>query len=287
MPIFLSTTFASAERTELSKVLELLKDLDFDGLELGSTHLRTPGLADLIEAKCDCPLVTHNFFPPPEDTNFVVNIASVDDVQWEASIKYAQSCIQFAAKIGATTYTIHPGFLCNLKEQEPTAGGYDFLFDRDRADRSEAFDRMIKALRFLVQEAVRNKVSLAVETEGSLTAGDVLLMTSLQEYERLFEEIPTDLHLNLNLAHSRFASQTHHFELEQFIYEYYDRISLIELSDNDGRADQHRPIAPNSFIFNYLRQLPQVPLVLEFRNCSVEALRSSMALIRAHSIGEL
>ena len=87
---------------------------------------------------------------------------------------------------------------------------------------------------------------------------------------------------NLNLAHSRFASIQHEFLLSEFINKISDDIVLIELSDNDGFRDEHKPIASDSYIFRYLNQLSQIdaPLILEFRNSSIGDIEKSVNFIK-------
>lgn len=284
MQLFLSTTFFGQERTYLPDVLNLIDGLDLDGVELGSTHKFMSNPGELVRGRCSYPLVTHNFFPPSRELDFVVNIASLNDTNWESSVNYAISCIRFAAQIQAQTYTIHPGFLADPHARVADGENYDFRFESRKATLAEAFDRMSAALEILIEIAIENGVNLAIETEGSLTNNDVLLMTSLDEYKRLFEKFPNHLYLNLNLAHTRFAMWTHKYTLDKLLTEYSYKIILVELSDNDGFSDQHKPLSPDSFVFNYLHKLPDVPLILEFRNATLSSVRSSISLVRQFGI---
>ena len=88
------------------------------------------------------------------------------------------------------------------------------------------------------------------------------------------------IYLYLNIAHSFFASKVNDFSLQDFVCEHYEKIVLVELSDNDGFNDQHKPLSSDSYVFDFFDSLPAVPFILEFRRCSVDDIRSSVSLVR-------
>ena len=283
MQVYLSTTFHGKGKSELVDVLNMVSALDLDGLELGSTHKPLVNPEAVVREHYQGDLVTHNFFPAATDETFVVNIAAIDDRSWRASINYAKECISVAASLGAHVYTIHPGFMAKPSTVNTSEGNYDFQFAQDKIDHDVAFERMFLALRELVPHAVALSVKLAIETEGSLTKQGVLLMERLEEYGAIFKMFPTDLYLNLNLAHSRFAAKANGYSLDEFIRRYYDKIVLVEVSHNDGHFDQHKPLVAGSYVFEWLEALPDVPRILEFRNATIDELKQSIKLLRDHA----
>ena len=54
----------------------------------------------------------------------------------------------------------------------------------------------------------------------------------------------------------------------------------VELSHNDGIADQHRPLEPDSWVLEWIPALPDVPLILEFREATRADIERSIALLR-------
>ena len=63
----------------------------------------------------------------------------------------------------------------------------------------------------------------------------------------------------------------------------YDRIAEIHVSANDGRRDQHRPLAAGSFGLAWARaRLPEVPVILEcyFHQLAPADRRAQIALVR-------
>jgi len=278
--IFLSTTFHGNNLTDIYDVLSLVDGLDIDGIELGSTHRGRVDLLDVIREKWRKDTVTHNFFPPSNDTNFVINIASVDSDVRSKSISHAKYCIEFASNIGASIYTVHPGFIATPSVNRKGNQNYDFDFTEQRECRKTAFSNMVESLSQLIAVAKKNKIKLAIETEGSLAKPGVLLMERIDEYDSLFAKFPEDLYLNPNLAHTRLASIEYKYKMNDFIMRYYNKVALVEVSHNNGKIDQHLPLVEDSYVFNYLSLLPNVPYVLEFRNATIEQIKHSVNLMR-------
>ena len=280
MQLFLSTTFHGKNSTDIDEVLRLIDGLDIDGVELGSTHIFRADIDNIINERWGKRIVTHNFFPPAINQDFVMNIASVDSDVRNKSINHAKHCIEFAANIHASTYTIHPGFITDPGVNKNNKHTYDFVFPRNRVRKETAFSIMLDSLSILIETAIENNIELAIETEGSLSEPGVLLMETIEEYDHLFSIFPEHIYLNLNLAHTRFASIEHGFEMDDFIKQYYRKVVLVELSDNDRKVDQHLPLTNNSYVFNYLPLLPNVPHILEFRNATIDQVKNSITLMR-------
>jgi sugar phosphate isomerase/epimerase len=283
MQLFLSTTFYTSSSSDLENVLPLLNKLDIDGIELGSTHIYRLDIEDIIRKIWKKRIVTHNFFPPAEDPNFVMNIASDNDEIRNLSIAHAKHCIEVASNIGAETYTIHPGFMSMPDIRKEDNNTYDFNFGPERIKKDLALGYMIDSLSVLKDIAKDLKIKLAIETEGSLTQPGVLLMETIDDYELLFSNFSEGIFLNLNIAHTRFAAIEHGYSIDEFIRRYYKYICSVEVSHNNGRVDQHLPLEEDSYVFDYLSLLPDVPYILEFRNSSIEQIKHSIELMKNFS----
>ncbi len=279
MKLFVSTSALGPTPTDIGAALDMLAGLACDGIELGSTHTWRADFADVVRRAARTPLLVHNYCPPAR-RDFVMNIGSVDPDLRAASVAHARTCLGFAAEVGATLYTIHPGYLA-----EPTGRqgqhGYDFAFVGHRAEHDRAFSAMVESLKELAAVAANARLTLAIETEGSATNPGVLLMERPEEYERLFAAIPQGIALNFNLAHSRFAAKVHGFSLKSFVDQLHGRFAAVELSHNDGAVDQHRPLDPGSWVLDWIPRLGRVPLILEFRDATRADLDRSLALVRA------
>ena len=109
-------------------------------------------------------------------------------------------------------------------------------------------------------------------------------MEKPSEYRRLLKELGADLWLNFNLAHSSLSAKIHGFDLAAFIAEFSDRFTAIEISHNDGERDQHLPLTTDSYVWQWIPLLPDVPLVLEFREATAADIRRGVDLLRSSSL---
>ncbi len=283
MQIFASTTSLGRGRTDLADILPAMVDLGLDGIEFGSTHLWRPDLARIIERHRPARVLTHNYFPPAP-VDLVINLASSDAEVRRASIAHVRACIEFAAGLGAELYTVHPGFMATtaLAATRRTPGvAFDFDFVGTSTPYEQAFALMRDALGDLLDHAQRAGVRLAIETEGSITRPGMLLMERPDEYRRLFSELGTRLLLNFNLAHSSLAAKQHGFGLSAFVAEFGKRFAAVEVSHNNGEQDDHRPLIAGSYVFRWLPLLPDVPLILEFREASVSEIKRGAEMLLA------
>jgi sugar phosphate isomerase/epimerase len=289
MQIFASTTSLGHGRTDLADILPAMLDLGLDGIEFGSTHLWRPDLASIIERHRPARVLTHNYFPPAS-ADLVINLASPDAKVRQASIAHARACIDFAADVGAELYTVHPGFMAisaRAATRRMPGAAFDFDFVGTGVPYQQAFELMRDALGDLLDHAQRAGVRLAIETEGSISRPGMLLMERPDEYRRLFSEVGTSLMLNFNLAHSSLAAKLHGFSLSAFIAEFAQYFAAVEVSHNDGEQDNHRSLIPGSYVFRWLPLLPDVPLILEFREASESELRRSAELLLVQAISPI
>jgi sugar phosphate isomerase/epimerase len=283
MQVFASTTCLGVGRTELGCVLPRLIELPIDGVELGSTHLWRPDLAQVIEDSRPLRILVHNYFPPaPQD--LVLNIASTDSKVRQASLDHAHKCIDFASECQAELYSIHPGFMAETataSSGRSTNAAFDFEFVGRAAPYERSFELMRDALDDLLSYARAAGVRLAIETEGSVTRPGRLLMERPEEYRRLFQELGQGILLNFNLAHSSIAAAVYEFDLEDFIKEFRNYFAAVEVSHNNGEQDEHLPLVEGSYVFQWLDLLPDVPVILEFREASLDSIRRSLEMLRS------
>lgn len=281
MKIYASTTFFGTTQTHIEEPLSILGKLDLDGVELGSTHFWQSDLKEVVSRLWNKPIITHNYFPP-SPYNLVLNIASCDSKIRKTSVEHMKLCLKFAAGIGAKIYTIHPGFLAEpLCAQTNTQEKlFDFSYSSEHMPYEQAFILMKNSLIELIKVANEVGVLLAIETEGSLTSPGFALMEDPSEFERLFNEIPDDIYLNLNLSHTFLSAKRRGFNVNSFIKQFKSRVIAVELSDNDGFKDQHRPLNSKSRVLKWIPELLNVPLILEFRCATENDIINSISILR-------
>ena len=282
MEIYVSTTSFGLSNTSLKDVLEEMRGLDIDGIEIGSTHKWEYGLIDIAKSITKKKL-THNYFPPSE-SEFVLNITSSDEQIRRNSINHIKYCIDFSVEIGSDLYTFHPGFRASSafpSKSYSNKQAYDFNFSKNVSTYEKSFEKLINSLTEIVGYAKKKSIKIAIETEGSLSNPNVLMLERPEEYRDVFSIFKDDLYLNFNIAHSNFASKYHLYNLQDFIEEFYSKILAVEISENDGFKDKHLPITSrDSYIFKWLKFLPKVPHILEFRNAKKNELQQSITLLR-------
>jgi sugar phosphate isomerase/epimerase len=282
MQLFASTTFLGNERTRVTEVVRAMQDTSLDGIELGSTHLfETEAVLLALRDAWRGRILTHNFFPPSGDESFVLNLAAEDPQVRARSVAHCRYCIDIAARLGAELYTVHPGFMAVPLEAAFKRGEshYDFTFAENRIPHDAAFSASLESLGALLDHARNAGVTLAIETEGSITKAGILLMERPKEYDQLFAALP-GMKLNFNLAHTSLSARVHGFDVADFIVRFGTHFAAVELSHNDGHSDQHAALVPGSYVLSWIDKLPDVPWILEFRNASVADLEYSAGLIR-------
>ena len=278
---FVSTTFA-ADNTHLSEVLKLCKDNNITSLELGSNHSYAEDFVEIVRG-FDFNYLVHNYFPIPKES-FVLNIASLDDEINKMSLRHIKKAIDFCEKIDARLYTFHPGFLTDPKGSNISSNNYDFQWIEDRLDKrqySKAYTRMLNAIEETVKYANSKNVKVAIESEGSVSKKDHLLMQSPEEYLRFTQEFGTeDIGINLNIGHLNLASNAFGFAKDEFISSIANYIVAMELSHNDGVEDQHLPLVANTWYWETIfdERFVDAYKILEFRNVQVNNLLENIDL---------
>ena len=279
--IYISTTYAP-DQTAISDILEQCKKFNITKLELGSNHCYEANPSH-ITSQYDFSYLVHNYFPTPAKP-FVVNIASLDDKIYHRSVNHLFHAIDFCEEIGAKLYTFHPGFLTDPTGTNPDHTNYDFQFrqqDLRSTNYEKAFERMVEAVSKAVDYSYQKGMCLAIETEGSLTKRDHLLMQRPEEFKhfsRIFSV--NDIGINLNIGHLRLAAKAFGFKKEEFVDQISNCIVAMELSHNDGFEDEHRPLQENAWYWKLIcdNRFRSIPKILEFRDTPIELVLDTIHL---------
>tara|TARA_B100001121_G_C18688425_1_gene621824 strand:+ start:534 stop:1385 length:852 start_codon:yes stop_codon:yes gene_type:complete len=273
--LFISTTFAK-DNSKISDVLSICEKNGIKQIELGSNHSYDKNcLKNLKKLKFD--YLVHNYFPIPKK-NFVVNIASQNRFTREKSVKHAFKAIKFCKKINAKLYTIHPGFLEDPISPNKTKTNYDFIWKKKRENLNypKSFELMINSLRRISAFAKKNKIKIAIETEGSIKKSKLLLMQKPVEYKNFFKYFkPSEVGVNLNIGHLNLSSKAFNFSRLKFFQLIKPYLLAIELSHNNGKEDQHLPIKKNTWYWKILKNynLKKTYKILEFRNTKIKTIK--------------
>lgn len=277
--VYVSTTFHKVGQTKIEEVLALLKQTSQYGIELGSTHVYDPEFTQKVKNSGHQNYIVHNYCPPaPKD--LILNIASPDEGIRNGSIQHIEKCLGFAADVGATLYTFHPGFLSDALSTGNNGKNYDFEFSDERTQYKQAIDLMKGSMEKIIKLSEKYEIPLAIETEGSVRRPDILLMQTPDEYMKFFETFGDAIGINLNLAHTSLAGKVHNFEFSDLYDVIKGHLKAVEISHCDLEDDEHKPLEAGSYVFDLVKYLPEdIPLILEFRSSSIEQIQESIDLL--------
>ena len=279
--IFISTTYFGKRESDLKNALNELEVLPVDGIEIGSTHKYSPDNSKTIKSISGKRLLFHNYFPPSKEP-LILNIASSNDNLRKKSVDYIKKCISFCESHGGELYTFHPGFLNDAVSEGISENNYDFVFQKSNLNYDEAYNLMIESIDDILSFSNGLGLKIAIETQGSTTKSADLLMQRPEEFQKLFSIFPSGLEINLNLAHSYFASKMFNFSLKEFIVNNDCYIDAVELNHSNSLDDEHLPLEKGSYIFNYLSLIANKKLVLEFRNANADDIKQSIGIVRSY-----
>ena len=140
---------------------------------------------------------------------------------------------------------------------------------------------MYNSLDNIIDYASLKDVRIAIETEGSLSKKNHLLMQQPVEYEQLMARYSSsDIGVNLNIGHLNLASKAFGFSRSKFIDLIDSYIVAMELSHNNRIEDQHLPLRPNEWYWNTIfdSRFNKVFQILEFRNTSIKTMKDNIKL---------
>lgn len=284
MTIFVSTTFADNQSSVLD-VIESLTENNIHNIELGSIH-RPEGDLDSRLKRKNCNFLTHNFFPPTTD-RLVLNISSTDNEIRSRSLGFIKNAIDFSELIGATIYTIHPGFLVDPAGESLSAKNYDFDFSSATAasvgDYHSCYNIFLDSL-CEIDDYVRNKsITVAIETQGSVSKKDLILFSRPQDFTVFFKKnLSEKIAINLNLGHLNLAASAWGFDRYEFVEMLKPGIAAVEVSHNNGVEDDHQALEPDSWYTDLLKDdfFRHIPVIFEGRNLAINEVVRSYTLLR-------
>ena len=280
--LFISTTFID-DGYPVKKAIDLCKNNGISSVELGSNHCYEKDYNYLLDYQFK--FLIHNYFPIPKDS-FVLNIASFQEEIRSRSIDHIIKAINFCHKINGLLYTFHPGFLTDPKGSNITNDNYDFQWDEKKlnsSNYSKAKELMYDSLDIIIDYAKQKKINIAIETEGSVSKKDHLLMQTPREFDEFISTYkPNEVGINLNIGHLNLASKAFNFDKREFVDLIQQHIVAMELSHNDGIEDDHLPLQEIGWYWEFINdnRFNHIIKILEFRNVSIKKIKDNIELIK-------
>jgi sugar phosphate isomerase/epimerase len=197
-----------------TKYIEILDD--------GTHDLNKVRINQLKEAKKSLGL-TYSLHAPFAD----INIASPVKPMLDASIKRLKKSLKNANDIDAKMWVFHPGQRTGIGQFYPNAD----------------FKQMCESIRELYTEAEEYGLNIALE---NLPAKYWFLMSTPQEFQRLYKETNLPIGITLDLGHANLEGQ-----VEPFVNQLADKIVHVHASNNDGSDDQHNGVDEGNIDYNW------------------------------------
>lgn len=279
--VYISSACLKNER--VGTTIEILAQNGIKNIELsgGSSYYRELG-ADLMDLKVKHGLTyaCHAYFPPPEKP-FVVNLASCNDKIYKQSIAHYEKCIDMLKNLKCNVLSLHAGFLVEVGVDE--IGKKLSMVKIYQED--EAYERFCTAYSYIANLCKKNGIEIYLEN-NVLNAENYrefhycnyMMMTDFKTIMKMKSQL--EFHLLLDLGHLYVSSHTLHLDYFEECRLLKDYTRWIHISENDGSADQHRPLDENGEIIGAFIQLYK-----EDRNVTLEtvgdihAIKNSAAMV--------
>jgi sugar phosphate isomerase/epimerase len=235
--VFVSSS--CVKTTNIADSIRILAEAGFRNIELsGGTDHYDGILQDVTELKQQYGLniLCHNYFPPPP-LHFTLNLASLHDDIYNASMDFVAEAIRFSAAVGADKYGFHAGYFI-----DPVPAELGKPISKSQvANREKAGERFCGAFNNLerIDPSVRLYIENNVISHANFQtySGNPLMLTGYEEYVELQKKIR--FRLLLDIAHLKVSCVTMGRDFEQELASLLRVSDYIHLSDNDGRADQN------------------------------------------------
>ncbi len=278
---YVSTTFIK-DNLPLKIAINKLYKSSICNVELGSNHSFEKNYKYLKKYKFN--FCVHNYFPIPKKS-LIINIASQDKIIRKKSLQHIKKAIKFSKTINAKLYTFHPGFVTDPDGSNISKKNYDFLWNEKKlltSSYSKSWKFMIKSIKEIIFYAKKEGVRIAIESEGSMSSKNHLLMQKPIEYKKFFKIFKKkDIGINLNIGHLNLASKAFRFNKLNFIKNISNKIVAMELSHNFGKNDNHLPIRKNTWYWKLIKskKFENIPKILEFRNTNIHKVKTTYNLV--------
>ena len=278
MSLYVSTTYFG-DGSQVEDALKDLEELKIKNIELGSNHSKSNQKFKLSK---NSNFIVHNYFPPQEK-NFILNIASTSPQIRDKSIRFIKNTINWCQKNEVKYYTIHPGFFAetisplgaNVKRRN-----FDLKFDSKsivNKNRKKILEETMNVIKELYNFA-DGKTQLLIENQGSITSDSFTLFDSYLELQKLKKTVGNRLKFNFNLAHAYLSGIN--LRNKKNIYFIFKNALFFEVSEVSGIYDSHLPVFIKRGIIGKLiyenRDLfRKKNLILEYRNIPSSDLKLS------------
>lgn len=250
--IFISSS--SIKSIKISNSVEALGKEGFKNIELsGGTQPYDRLKDDLLDlkAKYDLNYLCHNYFPPHVEP-FVLNLASLDEKVFKLSFDHLLGAIKLSKDLGAKKFGFHAGFLINI----PLGQIGKLISKQEFFNKEKALAQYISALEELKKYSEKYNVALYIEnnvlSQTNYSNFDSQNPFFFTDYEGMNESLIDGVKPLLDFAHLKVSCNVLNLNFKNELKGILNETDYVHLSENDGLADQNKPINEDSSIFSVL-----------------------------------
>lgn len=278
--IYISSSCIRAKT--IKKTVIKLKDNGFSNIELsGGTEYYDGIEDDLLELKnkYDLHFLLHNYFPPPKK-NFVINLASLDDLICIRSMAGLKNSLDLCRRLGVKKFSFHAGFFMDIHVAELNRG----IPKRRLYDRKAALAGFCARFVKLKEYAPDIKLYIENNVYSSLTRRrystiNPFMLTNYSDYLTLKKMI--NFGLLIDVAHLYVSCSSLGLNFSEQLNALMPYADYLHLSDVDSNGQHHRLFAVGSHLLKSLKgfNLAKKTITLEI-NGSIDDLKRSYSMVR-------
>ena len=255
-PAYVTTAAVRGTSPNLESLVEAFRGAGIPAIELGwAPAPRTTDLESWLASLGDTSFLIHNYFPAPTDA-FVLNLASADVSVLARSLHMAEANIRLSSRLGSPFYSVHAGFAAEFR---PASLGH--TLDRGAmVPREAALTTFRQSIELLATKADEAGIDLLIEPNvvdhRNLVEGrnELLLLAESDEIVEFFVRMNHPrLGLLLDVGHLKVTARTLGFDREEFVEAVAPWVRGLHIHENDGNADQHRPLDAKSWALDIVR----------------------------------
>lgn len=223
----------------------------------------------------------HNYFPAPE-VPFVLNLASVDEVNRLRSIEHCVRGMELSHRVGAPFFSAHAGFCVDPKPSELGRR----LEQIAHIDREQNWKHFVTSVKEVLQRTVHLPTGFLLENNVLAPVNrypdgtNPLLCVDADEQLRIIAEVQDQrLGLLFDTAHMKVSAQTLGFDLESSTVRLMGHLRCVHHSDNQGVVDDNQGLNDDYWFLPWMPMTGHAVHVLETKKTAPSDLRRMEKLL--------
>jgi endonuclease IV len=253
------------EGKSINEIYRLAKKNSW-AIEFTSTFNYSENLLDDV-LKLDIIKTFHNYFPPHKD-EFVLNLASTNEVIRKKSIEHCINGLILSNKINSTFYAAHAGFCIDPNFSEL---GKKLDFNKN-INRELCKSIFLESVNLVLKVADRLGMMFLIENnviskQNMMNGINPLLCCDSCEINWLIGEINNEnFGILLDTAHLKVSCNTLNKNIETELDNIETSVKALHHSDNEGFKDNNMSISNSYWFLKHLNKFKNIPHTIEVKN---------------------